>query len=99
MTGNKWHPDVEPFKVKAFGMSDYNSSDVILKLNGNDFVGISLKKKPKVNSASPTLINNAFSAYIEGPKFASTRKVRELNDHRIKFFAKLLKRHVDLEDL
>ena len=89
LTGNKWHPDVEPFKVKAFGMSDYNSSDVILKLNGNDFVGISLKKKPKVNSASPTLINNAFSAYIEGPKFASTRN--KLNDHRIKFFAGVIK--------
>jgi len=89
LTGNKWHPDVEPFKVKAFGMADYNSSDVILKLNGNDFVGISLKKKPKVNSASPTLINNAFSAYIEGPKFASTRN--KLNDHRIKFFAGVIK--------
>lgn len=89
LTGNKWHPDVEPFKVKAFGMSDYNSSDVILKLNGNDFVGISLKKKPKANSASPTLINNAFSAYIEGPNFASTRS--KLNDHRIKFFAGVIK--------
>lgn len=89
LTGNKWHPDVEPFKVKAFGMSDYNSSDVILKLNGNDFVGISLKKKPKANSASPTLINNAFSAYIEGPQFKSTRD--KLNDHRIKFFAKVIK--------
>ena len=89
LTGNQWHPDVEPFKVKAFGMTDYNSSDVILKLNGNDFVGISLKKKPKVNSASPTLINNAFSAYIEGPKFASTRA--KLNDHRIKFFAGVIK--------
>ena len=89
LTGNKWHPDVEPFKVKAFGMTDYNSSDVILKLNGNDFVGISLKKKPKVNSASPTLINNAFSAYIEGPQFKSTRD--KLNDHRIKFFARVIK--------
>lgn len=89
LTGNKWHPDVEPFKVKAFGMSDYNSSDVILKLNGNDFVGISLKKKPKANSASPTLINNAFSAYIEGPQFKSTRD--KLNDHRIKFFAEVIK--------
>ena len=89
LTGNKWHPDVEPFKVKAFGMTDYNSSDVILKLNGNDFVGISLKKKPKVNSASPTLINNAFSAYIEGPQFKSTRD--KLNDHRIKFFAGVIK--------
>ena len=89
LTGNKLHPDVEPFKVKAFGMGDYNSSDVILKLNGNDFVGISLKKKPKANSASPTLINNAFSAYIEGPQFKSTRD--KLNDHRIKFFAKVIK--------
>ena len=89
LTGNKWHPDVEPFKVKAFGMSDYNSSDVILKLNGNDFVGISLKKKPKAKSASPTLINNAFSAYIEGPKFKTTRD--KLNDHRIKFFAGVIK--------
>jgi hypothetical protein len=89
LTGNKWHPDVEPFKVKAFGMSDYNSSDVILKLNGNDFVGISLKKKPKANSASPTLINNAFSAYIEGPQFKTTRD--KLNDHRIKFFAGVIK--------
>lgn len=89
LTGNKWHPDVEPFKVKAFGMSDYNSSDVILKLNGNDFVGISLKKKPKATSASPTLINNAFSAYIEGPNFKTTRD--KLNDHRIKFFAGVIK--------
>jgi hypothetical protein len=70
-------------------MSDYNSSDVILKLNGNDFVGISLKKKPKANAASPTLINNAFSAYIEGPQFKSTRD--KLNDHRIKFFAGVIK--------
>lgn len=89
LTGNKWHPDVEPFKVNAFGMADYNSSDVILKLNGNDFVGISLKKKPKVNAASPTLINNAFSAYIDGPKFKATRD--KLNDHRIKFFAGVIK--------
>ena len=89
LTGNKWHPDVEPFKVKAFGMADYNSSDVILKLNGNDFVGISLKKKPKANAASPTLINNAFSAYIDGPQFKSTRD--KLNDHRIKFFAGVIK--------
>jgi len=89
LTGNKWHPDVEPFKVKAFGMADYNSSDVILKLNGNDFVGISLKKKPKAKSASPTLINNAFSAYISGPKFKSV--LNKINDHRIKYFAGVIK--------
>ena len=89
LTGNRWHPDVEPFKLKAFGMADYNSSDVILKLNGNDFVGISLKKKPKANAPSPTLINNAFSAYIDGPSLEGARK--KLNDHRIKFFAGVIK--------
>jgi len=89
LTGNKWHPDVEPFKVKAFGMADYNSSDVILKLNHNDFVGISLKKKPKANAPSPTLINNAFSAYINGPDFKKTQD--EINEHRIKFFAGVIK--------
>ncbi len=89
MTGNKWHPDVEPFKVKAFGMADYNSSDVILKLNGNDFVGISLKKKPKANAPSPTLINNAFSAYISGPKFKNV--LNKINEHRIKSFPEVIK--------
>ena len=89
LTGNKWHPDVEPFKVKAFGMADYNSSDVILKLNGNDFVGISLKKKPKANAPSPTLINNAFSAYISGPKFKNV--LNKINEHRIKYFAGVIK--------
>jgi hypothetical protein len=90
LTGNRWHPDVEQFKVKAFGMSDYNSSDVILRLNHNDYVGVSLKKKPKVNAASPTLINNAFSAYIDGPKMKNVRD--KLNNHRIKFFAGVIKK-------
>ena len=34
----------------------------------------SLKKKPKANAPSPTLINNAFSAYISGPKFKWVEK-------------------------
>ena len=67
LTGNKWHPNVEKFKVNAYGMSDYNSSDVILQY-GNLYVGVSLKKKPTTASASPTLINNAFSQFIDGPQ-------------------------------
>ena len=43
-----------------------------------------LKKKPKVNSASPTLINNAFSAYIEGPEFVKTRE--KLKNHVLAYF-------------
>ena len=32
---DKWHGDVEQFKLKAFGMSDYNCYDVILGENGH----------------------------------------------------------------
>jgi len=89
LTGNRWHPDVGIFKVNAFGMADYNSSDVILKLNHNDYVGISLKKKPTARADSPTLINNAFSKFIQGPELASTRE--KLNAQRKKFFAEVIK--------
>lgn len=89
LTGNKWHSDIEKFKVKAFGMSDYNSSDVILGFNHNDYVGISLKKKPNAKAESPTLINNAFSKFIEGKELSDVRE--KLNKHRIKFFASVIK--------
>lgn len=89
LTGNRWHSDVGIFKVNAFGMADYNSSDVILKLNHNDYVGISLKKKPTARAESPTLINNAFSKFIQGPELASTRE--KLNKERKKFFAGVIK--------
>ena len=88
LTGNQWHSDVEKFKISAYGMSDYNSSDVILRY-GNLYNGISLKKKPNAAAESPTLINNAFSTFIGGPVF---KKVRDdLNDYRIKFFASVIK--------
>jgi len=85
LTGNKWNKKVEKFKVDAFGMADYNSSDLILQFNGNEFVGISLKKKRKANAPSPTMINNAFSKFIQGPEFESLRV--DLNKKRRKFFA------------
>lgn len=88
LTGNKWHPNVEKFKVNAYGMSDYNSSDVILQY-GNLYAGVSLKKKPTKAAASPTLINNAFSQFIDGPQFKNARE--QLNSHRIKFFASVIK--------
>lgn len=91
LTGNKWHDDVADFKVKAWGMADYNSSDVILgygKINNkNHFIGVSLKKKPTIKADSPTLINNAFSKFIEG----QDKLIKRLDDHRICFFASLIK--------
>ena len=85
LTGNKWNKKVEKFKVDAFGMADYNSSDLILQFNGNEFVGISLKKKRKANAPSPTMINNAFSKFIQGKDFKPLRD--DLDKKRRKFFA------------
>ena len=60
MTGNKWPTDVERFQVKAFGFTDYNSADIVVKPWHNHFYGISLKKKKTVAAQNPTLINKAF---------------------------------------
>ena len=68
LTGNKWHPDVERFRIDDFGMKDYNSSDVILNY-GKRFVGISLKKKPTITSDSPTMINNSFQTFLNQKDF------------------------------
>ena len=76
LTGNKWNADVEKFKIdvqKGFGMKDYNSSDVILRY-GNTYVGISLKKKPTSSADSPTMINNSFATFLEGPKLRDLEK-------------------------
>ena len=67
ITGNKWPKEVAPFRVDAFGFDDYNSSDIIIKTKGLNYFGVSLKKKPKENSADPTLINKAFDSILDGP--------------------------------
>ena len=93
LTGNKWNKKVEQFKVDAFGMADYNSSDLILEYSSGEkkdqFIGVSLKKKRKANAPSPTLINNAFSKFIQGSEFESLRV--DLNKKRRRFFAGLIK--------
>ena len=88
LTGNKWHTDVADFKLKHVGMADYNSSDVIMKY-GKTYIGVSLKKKPKTTAQSPTLINNAFSAYIQGDGLEGAKK--EIQEHRVKWFANVIK--------
>ena len=90
LTGNRWHKDVEEFKVDAFGMADYNSSDLILFYPPNQYVGVSLKKKRKADAPSPTMINNAFSKFVTGPEFLELRK--KLDKERKRFFATQIKK-------
>ena len=88
LTGNQWNTEVEKFKIKAFGMADYNSSDTIIRY-GKEYIGISLKKKPTATAPSPTLINTAFSKFIKGNDLKTIET--EINNHRIKFFATVIK--------
>ena len=85
MTGNRWPREVEKFRINAFGMADYNSSDIIFSTGksagGEYYYGVSLKKKPPVKSADPTLINKAFDSILEGREFNDVKKeMKEVTD-------------------
>ncbi len=89
ITGNKWPKPVDKFQISAFGFDDYNSSDIIIKTKGKNFYGVSLKKKPKENSADPTLINKAFDSILQGsgPNGIFTSIKNEIQDARAEYFA------------
>lgn len=88
LTGNVLPDDVKKFQVSAFGMKDYNSSDLMYTRDKKVFYGISLKKKNKPTAPSPTLINKAFDSVLMGSKFDKIKK--ELTDLRINYFANIV---------
>ena len=87
ITGNQWPDEVKDFKITAYGMKDYNSSDVILKY-GTTYYGISLKKKAFESAAAPTLINTAFGSFFKGTEFTALRS--RIMQAKKKFFAKVI---------
>ena len=96
ITGNKWPTEVAKFQIKAFGFDDYNSSDIIVKTKGLKYYGVSLKKKPKENSADPTLINKAFDSILtgNGPKGIFTAIKKEIQEARAEYFAGVVREAV-----
>ena len=93
LTGDQWPKEITKFRLKYAGMNDYNSSDLVV-FAGKDgkysyYYGISLKKKPKPQSASPTLINNAVSKLFESG--AGENFVEEVDAERVKYFAKIIR--------
>lgn len=72
LTGQAWDNDVKQFQMTKYGMKDFNSSDFIIK-KGKNFVGISLKKKKRINETDPTLINKAFTGLLSDKKFDKLR--------------------------
>ena len=74
LTGQAWDDDVKQFQRTKYGMTDFNSSDFIVK-KGKKYLGVSLKKKPLPTTGDPTLINKAFARLLNGSK--ELVKVRE----------------------
>ena len=89
LTGNVWPKEVEKFRIKAYGFDDYNSSDFIVKTGDKKYFGVSLKKKPKKNSADPTLINKAFDTVLNGNQFNKIKE--EITELRTEYFAGLVR--------
>jgi hypothetical protein len=90
MTGSTWPKEVEKFRLKRESDGfDYNSSDLVVKVDSETYYGISLKKKKNVKGADPTLINKAFDTFLQGNDFQKVRD--DLADKRRDYFAKLAK--------
>jgi len=88
LTGKAWDDDVKQFQITKYGMKDFNASDFIVK-KGNNFLGVSLKKKASGTTADPTLINKGFSTMIQGPEFDKVRD--ELDTAAGEFYVRLVK--------
>ena len=88
LTGKAWSDDVKQFQVTKYGMKDFNASDFIIK-KGEDYCGISLKKKKSANTGDPTLINKGFTTLLKGKTFDKVRD--DLDDASYLFYSKVIK--------
>jgi len=90
LTGATWPSEVDGFRLKNENTGfDYNSSDMVAAVNSETFYGISLKKKKNIKGADPTLINKAYSTFIDGDKFVKQRD--KLNEIRQEYFAEIVR--------
>ena len=91
LTGATWPSAVDKFRLRNEDTKfDYNSSDMVAKVNSETFYGISLKKKKNIKGADPTLINKAYSTFIDGNKFIKQRN--QLNNIRQEYFAEMVRK-------
>ena len=91
LTGAKWPAAVERFQLKNENSGfDYNSSDFVVEVDSKTFYGISLKKKKNVKGADPTIINKAYSTFIDGPSFEKQRN--KLNEIRQNYFPNVIRK-------
>jgi len=91
MTGATWPPSVDIFRMRDQTSGfDYNSSDLVVQAGPKKFFGISLKKKPTAKSPDPTIINKAFSTFLDGDD-KNKKALEDLNKVRQQYFADIVK--------
>ena len=91
MTDATWPSNVDIFRMKDQGSGfDYNSSDLVVQAGSKKFFGISLKKKPTAKSPDPTIINKAFSTFLDGDN-KNKKALEDLNKVRQQYFADIVK--------
>ena len=91
MTGATWPSNVDIFRMKDQSSGfDYNSSDLVVQAGPKKFFGISLKKKPTAKSPDPTIINKAFSTFLDGDD-KNKEALEKLNKVRQEYFADIVK--------
>ena len=91
LTGATWPSEVNDFRLRNEDTKfDYNSSDMVAEVNDITYYGISLKKKKNITGADPTLINKAYSTFIDGNKFIKQRD--KLNEVRQEYFAEMVRK-------
>tara|TARA_B110000879_G_C11142888_1_gene501143 strand:- start:61 stop:1539 length:1479 start_codon:yes stop_codon:yes gene_type:complete len=89
LTGQAWDKDVKQFQVTKYGMKDFNSSDFIIK-KGKNYLGVSLKKKKRLTSSDPTLINKSFTTLLDGGN--QFKKLRSTIDEQAgEFYVNVIK--------
>lgn len=88
LTGKAWSDDVKQFQVTKYGMKDFNASDFIIK-KGDNYIGISLKKKKSATTGDPTLINKGFTTLLKGKAFDKVRE--DLDDASYTFYSGVIK--------
>ena len=92
MTGATWPSNVDIFRMKDQSSGfDYNSSDLVVQAGPKKFFGISLKKKPTAKSPDPTIINKAFSTFLDGDD-KNKKALEDLNKVRQQYFADIVKK-------
>ena len=91
MTGATWPSNVDIFRMRDQNSGfDYNSSDLVVQAGPKEFFGISLKKKPTATSPDPTIINTAFSTFLDGDN-KNKKALEDLNKVRQQYFADIVK--------